>query len=83
MRSVGSNDKWQVGNLAQRLHVDRHVAKRSFEGIDCRSGNPTHMDVVCGPDQHDTRDRLRAVPKRCECRSGNAAGIGIACMRRD
>ena len=83
MRSVGSNDKWQVGNLAQRLHVDRHAAKRSLEGIDCRSGNPADMEVMCWPDQHNTRDRLRTVPKRCECRGSNAAGIGIACVRRN
>ena len=83
MRSVGSNDKWQVGNLAQRLHVDRHAAKRSLEGIDCRTGNPAHLEVMCWPDQHNTRDRLRTVPERCECRGSNAAGIGIPRVRRD
>ena len=81
MRSVGSNDKWQVGNLAQRLHVDRHAAKRSLEGIDRRGSDPTHGEIMCWPDQYDTRDRLRAIPKRCECRGSNAAGIGIACVR--
>ena len=40
-----------------------------------------HVEVMCWTDQHDTRDRLRAVPKRCECRGSNAAGINIACVR--
>jgi hypothetical protein len=38
---------------------------------------------MCWPDQHDTRNRLRVIPKRCECRGGNAARIGIACVRRN
>jgi hypothetical protein len=42
-----------------------------------------YVEVMCWPDQHNARDRLRTVPKRCECRSGNAAGIRIACVRRD
>jgi hypothetical protein len=35
---------------------------------------------VCWPDQYDPRDGLRTIPKRRECRGGNAAGIGIACV---
>jgi hypothetical protein len=41
------------------------------------------VNVVCWPDQHDARDRLRAIPKRRECRGSNPAGIGIACVRRN
>jgi hypothetical protein len=83
VRSVGPNDKWQVGNCAQGLNIHEHAAEWSLKRVDGGGGNPTHVDVVCWPDQHDARDRLRAVPKRRECRGGNAARIGIACMRRN
>ena len=81
MRSIGANDRWQVGNLVQRLYVVRYAAKRSLEGIDCRSGNPVHVKVMCWPDQHDTRDGLRTLAKRCECRGSDAARIDIARVR--
>jgi hypothetical protein len=48
-----------------------------------QSRHPGAVDVVCWPDQHDMRNPLRAIPRRRECRGGSAAGIGIACVRRD
>jgi hypothetical protein len=47
------------------------------------SSNPTQMNVVCGPDQHDARDRLGARPKLRKCCAGDPAGIDVACVRRD
>ena len=45
VRSVGPGDKSQVGDPTQGLQVHGHAAKGSFEGIDRRGGNPTHVVV--------------------------------------
>lgn len=83
VRSVGPNDKLQVGNLAQGFDVYRRAAKRSIEDIDRWGNNAADGDIMDRSDQHDACDRMRAISKRCECRGSNAARIGIACVRCD
>jgi hypothetical protein len=38
---------------------------------------------MCWPDQHNARDCLCNVPKRCECNGSNVARIDITCVRRN
>jgi len=42
-----------------------------------------HVHIMRWPDQHDTRDRLCNIPKRCKCRGSDAARIDTACVRRN
>ena len=63
MRSVRLDDKFEAAYSDARFGVHKHTAEGSFEGIDAGNSNPTQMNVVRRPDQHDTRDRLSALPK--------------------
>ena len=83
VRSVGPGDKFEAAYLAARVGVHAHAAEGSFEGLDPGNSNPTQMNVVCGPDQHDARNGLRACPKLRKCCGGHAARIDVACVRRD
>jgi hypothetical protein len=83
VRSVGLGDKFETAHLAADFGVHEHTADGSLEGIDPGSSYPTQMNVVCRPDQHDTRNCLCVCPKFRKCRAGHSAGIDIACVRRN
>jgi hypothetical protein len=83
VRSVGLRDKFETAYLAAGFGVHEHTADGSLEGIDPWSSNPTQMNIVCGPDQHDTPNCLCVCSKLLKCCAGHSAGIGVACVRRN
>jgi len=83
VRSVGLGDKFETAYLAARLDVDKHTTEGGFECLDPGSSNPTQMNIVCRPDQHDTRNCLCVCSKLLKCCAGHSAGIGVACVRRN
>ena len=70
-----------IASRGARIH--RHAAKGRFERVDRRRCYAAHMNIVRRTDEHDARDRVRTIAKRCKCGRGGRARIDIAGMRHD
>ena len=62
------------------MMVDRHAAEWSFEGVNGGERNAVDGNAMGWTDQHDARQCLCAVAKRCEGRGGGRAGINVTRM---